>query len=420
MPRNIFDELGVSGTKHTFGQVSEEYLTELKGTKAIKVYKEMSSNDSIVGASLLAIDLLVRQVKIAVQSANDDQESVEKSNFLRENWGDMSFTPKDFMAEVMSMSPYGWAFFETVYKKRQGYKEDGSSSKYTDGKIGWRKFALRPQDTLYEWVFDTDGGVKAMKQQDPNTFKIYEIPIQKALLFRTSTYKNNPEGASLLRHAYRSWYFKKHLENIEAIGAERDLVGIPMAKVPASIMASDASPQEKAMLEAVENVLRNLRQDETAFICLPSDTDSQGKPKFEFQLISSSGTKTFDTDKIIMRKSREIAMTVLADFILLGHEQVGSLALSANKTDLFFNAIQTWVDAIVSVLNQYAVPRLFKLNGLSLENLPKFVSGEIKSVNLDVLGRYLQSLTLSGVQLFPNEILEKYLKQIADLPLDVK
>ena len=41
------------------------------------------------------------------------------------------------------------------------------------------------------------------------------------------------------------------------------------------------------------------------------------------------------TGPIIERHSRHIAMTAMADFILLGHEAVGSFALADSKTDLF-------------------------------------------------------------------------------------
>jgi hypothetical protein len=422
MAENNFIESGISGLKNSFGTINEEYLKELKGTRAVKVYKEMSTNDPTVSAVILAIDLLIRQVPLSVQPYDSSQEAAEDAIFVDENWNDMSHTPKDFMSEVMSMGIYGWAWFETVFKLRQGWSEDPTKrSKFTDGRVGWRKFALRSQDTLFKWKFnETDKGLEALIQQDPDqTSKFYEIPLEKSLLFRTSTYKNNPEGKSLLRHAYRAWYFKKNLENFEAIGIERDLCGIPSAKVPASIMGSQASATEKALYTQILNMLAQVKQDETAYICLPSDVDAQtGKPLYEFVLLNSGGSKTFDTDKVILRKSREIAMTVLADFLMLGHETVGSFALSSDKSELFYNAIKTWVEQITSVLNSYAIPRLFRANAMNRENYPKFKAGDIKSVNLDVLGRFIQTITAAGAQIFPDPAIENYLKKLANLPIE--
>ena len=32
----------------------------------------------------------------------------------------------------------------------------------------------------------------------------------------------------MLRNSYRSWYYKKRLEEFESVGVERDLAGLPM------------------------------------------------------------------------------------------------------------------------------------------------------------------------------------------------
>ena len=45
--------------------------------------------------------------------------------------------------------------------------------------------------------------------------------------------------------------------------------------------------------------------------------------------------RQFDTNAIINRYDTKIAMTVLADFLMLGHNKVGSFALSSDKTGFF-------------------------------------------------------------------------------------
>ena len=40
---------------------------------------------------------------------------------------------------------------------------------------------------------------------------------------------DNPEGRSILRNAYFSWYFEKKIAEIEGIGIARDLAGLPRA-----------------------------------------------------------------------------------------------------------------------------------------------------------------------------------------------
>jgi hypothetical protein len=53
-------QLLTTGLKRASGIIDEEFLPALRGRKAIKVYREMSLNDPMVGALLFAIDKLIR------------------------------------------------------------------------------------------------------------------------------------------------------------------------------------------------------------------------------------------------------------------------------------------------------------------------------------------------------------------------
>ena len=48
---------------------------------------------------------------------------------------------------------------------------------------------------------------------------------------------------------------------------------------------------------------------------------------YDLKLLSTGGRRQFDTNAIIARYDARIAMSCLADFILLGHDKVGTLAL---------------------------------------------------------------------------------------------
>jgi len=240
--------------------------------------------------------------------------------------------------------------------------------------------------------------------------------MEKALLFRTSVYKNNPQGKSLLRNAYSAWYFKKHIEIIEGIGVERDLAGLPIAWVPPELLSSQASEEDRAILESIKRIVTNVRRDEQEGIVFPLLYDENGHKLYDFTLLSTGGTRQFNTDQIIARYDQRIAMTVLADFILLGHEHVGSFSLASSKTHLFSVALGSWLNMIAAQFNRVAIPRLFKLNGYSLKKLPKLVHGDIEVPNLTELGDYITKLAGAGMDLFPDQKLEEYLRKVANLP----
>lgn len=416
-----FNEIGVTGLRKNFGLINDDFLSELNGLKGIKTYKEMSDNCAVVGAINYAMTSLIENVQFVTEASDDSSEAKADKEFLDSCISDMEIPFDTFISQVVSMFIYGFAPFEKVFKIRKGKNEDNKfNSKYTDGMIGWRKFALRSQDTLYEWTIDDNGNIVAMIQQDPNNFENKTIPFEKLLLFRTSTEKNNPQGKSPLRRAYRSWYFKKNIENIEAIGIERDLAGIPVAKIPAECMSPDAPSEKKAIYDSMKKILKNLKNDEQASVCIPSDCDEQGNPFYKIELMTTGGTRTFDTDKIIRRYEQRIAMTVLADFILLGHEKVGSFALSSDKTDMFATALGSFLKKITSEINMNAIPELFKLNGMEREEYPKLINGDIESIDLDILGRFVSSLANAGIMIAGDQVAEKYLLDQAKIPTSQK
>jgi hypothetical protein len=412
---NTFLELGVTGLSRWGGTVNEEFLPELQGRKAIQVYREMSNNDPIIGAILFAIKMLCRQVVWRVELGGDTDEDKKAKDFLESCMNDMSTSWEDTISEILSMLTYGFSYHEIVYKLRLGDQDDSSKkSKYNDGLIGWRKLSIRSQETLYEWVFDTAGGIQGMKQIAPPDYRVCFIPIEKALLFRTEVTKGNPEGRSILRNAYRPWHMKKSIEDIEGIGIERDLAGLPVAWVPPEV-SSPSTDEGRTALEKFKTLVTKVRRDQQEGIIMPLDYDERGNKRYDFTLLSSSG-RQFDVDKVINRYNQQIAQTVLADFIMLGTEKVGSYALSSNKTHIFALAIGAFLDEIEGVLNTHAVPRLFKLNPFNVEEFPKIKHGEVESVDLTELGDFISKLASAGMPLFPNADLEEYLLKVANLP----
>lgn len=408
-------ELGSTGLRRNSGQIAEEFLRELQGPRWFKVVRQMQQ-DAIVGAILLAIELSLRQVAVTIKPADDTPAAQEVANFVKSCLTDMSSSWADTLAEILTMLPYGWAYLECVYKRRLGDNADPSKhSKYIDGKIGWRKWAIRAQDSLDSWDFDDRGGVQGMWQTQEAGAPIL-IPIEKALLFRTTAHKGNPEGKSILRSGYRSWYMLTNIENIEGIGVERDLAGLPVAKLPAQYMSSTATASQQALYAEIKKIVINIRRDEQEGIVFPSDRDEHGNELFSLELLSSGGSRQFDTGAIIGRYKNDIAMSALADFILLGHEKVGSYALSATKSSLFRTALQAWLISIADVINTHGIPRLVRLNGFPLELMPTLGFGAVGEIDLADVINWVKEVAGAGGQVFPHLATENALRMKVGMP----
>lgn len=409
---NSLKELGRLGQKRYGGFFYEEFLKELQGRKGMAVYQEMSENDDTIGAILFSIEMLLRQALWDVAPGGSTPADQEARDFVLSCMDDMQDTWNDTISEILSFLVYGWSAHEIVYKRRCGKRKDPRlRSKYTDGLIGWQKLPIRSQDTLYEWLYDDHDNIVGIVQNPPPDFGLITIPVEKLLLFKTKSRKGNPEGRSILRNAYRDWYFKRRIQEIEGIGIERDLAGFPVLTAPEGIdIWSEEDPELQAAKAAAEQIVQNIRRDSLEGLVIPNG--------WELKLLSTGGQRQFDTSTIIERYDSRIAMTCMADFILLGHQNVGSFALSSDKTKLFSMAIGSYLDIICEVFNNQAIPALIDINGDHFNGIteyPYLTHGDVEDANLEKLGDYIHKMITCGA-LMPDEGVEDFVREQAGMP----
>ncbi len=420
--RGRFAELGATGLEISAGIVREEKLRQLQGKQGMLLYQEMRDNDAIIKASLTIMGNLVRGMDWNVERVGDDPDDFEKAELLKSTMSDMSHSWDSFISEVLSYWAFGWQWSEVVFKQRNGpHLDPDKDSRFNDGKIGIAKMPPRGQDSFERWIFDPEGrNVLALVQRPAPTFESITIPLKRSLLFKTVSRKNSPEAVSALRGAVRAYLIKRRLEEYEAIGIERDLTGLPLITAPAEWFHADAPAQSKALLATLKQIGKNVRMDEQGCVLLPSVIDPKTqKDIVTFQLITAGSRRIIEPGKTIERWNRVIAMSMLTDVVMMGHEQVGSFALASSKTNILSASLGAYADGIVDTLNRDLVPRFFALNGMSLERLPRFTHGDIETIDLGQLGTYIQALAGAGADLFPSEdgALERALLMQAGLPV---
>lgn len=386
-----YKQLGVSGLRRYGPYVYEEFLPELRWPGAGTVYQEMSENDPVIGAVLYLAEMLIRGCTWEVKPAGRSDVDKEAAKFLHECMHDMDMSWANTICEILSMLSYGFSFHEVVYKVRRGPEErDGKyRSKYNDGRIGWRRLPARAQTSLAEWEFADDGDVKAFIQRCEPTFETTRIPMSKGLLFRTRVSKDNPEGKSLLRNAYRPWFFKKHFEEIEGIGIERDLAGFPVLTAPEGLdLWNDEDPKMVKMKANAEALIASVRRDSEEGMLLPHG--------WELKLLSSGSSRQISIGETIDRYDNRIAITMLSDIILIGNNRTGSFALADTKQSLLAAALQAQVSNIADVFNAFAVPRLFAMNNFpGLTELPEIVPSGIQMPSVQEVALMLRAMGLN-------------------------
>jgi hypothetical protein len=403
-------EIGQTGLSRWAGHVTDEPLKELQGLTGAKTFRQMASNDAVVAGILFAIEQLALQVSWRVEPASEDADDVARAEFIDQCLHDMSATWPETLREMLSVLVYGWSWHEVVLKRRGGATLEATRrSQYDDQRLGWRKWPVRAQETLDAWVFDDEGGVQAMRQVPPPDYVAVTIPIERSLLFRIGVHKNNPEGRSLLRGAYRSWYMRTRFEELLGIGVERDLAGYPILTVdkegPDIWSGTTAATQKRGELERF--VVR-IRRDQCEGAVLPWWAD--------LKLLSAPSRRQFDLPGLLAYYDRQIALSMMADFLLIGHEKVGSFALTREKTELFALSVEACLHSLASVINRHAIPRLLVVNGWPPSPAPRLIPGEIRRPTLEETSRFLREAAVAGMPLFPDDALEAYLRAQARFP----
>lgn len=422
-------EIGVTGLRHSFGRIQEELLVHLKGKRGLRTFREMNDNDPVVGSIMYLMKILMRRVPwIARPSDPENDEAVKWATFLQGQTIDMSMTWPDFLTDALSMTYAGYSVHEVVLKERGGRNRDPKKrSRFSDGLIGLRKLAIRGQETIDQWDIDPDdGGLRGFWQINPNigagkARRIF-IPMTKAVLFRTESNKNNPEGRSLLRNAYRPWYFKKRIEEIEAIGVERDLTGLPVMQVPRRLLSRTASANDVALREELKKAMALLRRDALEYAMVPSEWEDNGQngerhSGYKLELLTTGGRRQIPTNDIIGRYDSRIAMTLIADLVLMGMQKVGTFSMFTGKANLVTMALESLLEQVREPINRFVVPTLMEVNGVDEDLWPHFVNGPVQAPPMDELGGFLSKLTSGNPAVItPGPELEKFVRDMYRMP----
>jgi len=430
MPRKLSQSkatqtLGVSGQNVRNGQIrSDEFIPELRGKAAIRKYREMRDNDSTIGAVMYAAEQVLRDVKLKVEPANDTPAAKAEAEFVESVLDDMEHSLDDHIAEALSSLSYGFAWFEVVYKRRVGPTQRSYKkySKHTDGRMGVRKIVCRAPWTVSRFDVDTKTGeVLGLYQDTGYALSQHYIPANKSLYYRTTSINGDPSGRSILRNAYTSYQYLNNLQSIEAIAVERELAGIPVARIPSEYLSGDATAAQSGFVANLEGILRDVKFNEQGYIITPSDTypDKDGSPTdirlVDVELMSSSGTRNLDIDPIVRRYQHDIARSVLSEFLMLGGGNNGSYALSKSKTDLFLRALESYIQAIVDVLNKQLVERLWQLNGLNYDLMPCIKAGDVAPHDLREISGFLRNLNGADIDVSDHPEVIQDLMAIAEL-----
>lgn len=394
---------GTRGLSIWGGFVNEEYLTALSPwSKLVRVFLEMQ-DDPVIGTLLDAVKLPLLAADFDVEPASDSPGDVRARDFLWDAMNGMHHqTFRSFASDQLEAIDFGFAVNEIILDKRE------------DGNLWLSNLEPRGQETLFRWILSGEhndipiameqGSFRGAILKSSNTI----VPLNKSVHAVFRGRKGNPQGKSLLRSLYRPWYFKVNMENMEGIGIERDVGGMPVITLP-------EEPLSTADEDALKKAMQRLRMDEQMYLQLPFGVELNPY---------ASGSKAYNIREAIDAKNKEILMRMFAQFLALGMSNVGTQALVQGSQDFFTLGLEAVQQLLVDTWNQQLVPYLFKFNtfaGMTPGKLPRIKWNPPGAVDINAIiesyNKAAEANALTPIR--PDEEFFRSMLSLPDLPDDM-
>lgn len=381
-------EVGSAGTKWRRITGGEEYNDKLAGHLGLDVYEKMRRGDATVRGTMRLAKIPVLGARWHVQPGDpEDPESVEQAEFIEWNlFSGMTTAWSSIVVDALLMLDYGHFAMEKVFEYREWRDKT---------RVCWRKLGPRHPLDIEEFVYDDNGGPAGIEVEpwDDLQDSIF-IDIAKLLIFTYDKEAGNLEGVSLLRSAYKHWYFKDNLYKIDAIQKERHGIGIPMIKLPPNF-----TPRDKTI---AQNMGKNLRTNELAHVVLP--------PMWEVSFIKVEG------NAVNVMESIEHHDDKMYDNILAQFMRVGGTASQDSEINLFLRACRVVADIISDTFNVYAIPQLIDWNWSGVEKYPKLMVRRIgDTADQRTLSFALRNLVGAKI-IIPDDKLEAWSRDEFEVP----
>lgn len=377
-----FVEMGYSSPSPWTSWTRDERVMELRERTGIRTYYDMKRADGTVRGALRLLKTPVMAARWFVDPASDSPLDKNIAEFVSRNlFEDLNQPWHRILEDALLMCEYGHMPLEKVY---------GLNS---DGKIVLKKLAPRHPLDIQEWKYDDNGGPDGivMEATEANGWNPVEIPIAKLVVFVLEQEAGDMRGISILRSAYKHYFYKDTLYKIDAIQKERHGIGIPIIKLPLGY-----SPADKA---AAENLGRNLRTNERAHIVVPENWTVEFA-KLEGQPV--------DCMVSIAHHDKRIMTNILAPFF-------DDPSSKEDSMGMFYKATRYIALTIADTFNKHVIKQLVDFN-FSRGKYPILRARRIgENEDLRTWSFAFRNLVGTGA-IIPDDKLEAFLRVELDLP----
>lgn len=299
---------------------------------------------------------------------------------------------------------YGFAISEWAVKQR------------ADGMVVFSAIEHRPQYTIQWWdKIDEQEPLQGVVQLT-RIGKTYYIPRQRMFYCVDDTLTDSPDGIGMMRHLIGHVKRLQKYEQLEGIGFESDLRGIPLSRAPISDLQSLATSANKPagwVEEQVQPLVdfgrAHLRTEDLSMVLDSApyknpDGTISSVPKWAMDLMKGDGGPLEQVAAAINRVNTEIARVLGAEFMMMGSTSSGSHSMHADKTDQFGNLIQSTLGELAAFAKNDLARPLVALNGLDPDLLtPTLLPGAVSTEEVSQVTTSLLQLAQAGAPLMPGD-----------------
>lgn len=403
--------IGSNGVFDVNGYVfSPEDRTPLyNGERRFAIFDQMLRNTAIVAAGTRAIFTLLGKAEWTVnppEAMKDSEQAKNYADIAYDSLFDMRTSWTHVVKKTASFALQGFSLQEITAKMRP------------DGVIGIDNIANRPQRTITRWNQDENGEITEVFQRIPNGKEV-SIPRGKLIYAVDDTFTDAPTGLGLFRqlapHADRLNAFLE----LQSVGFETDLRGIPIARAPLGELRDQVTAgtltEEKrsAMLKPLMDFINKHIRNKRTGVMLPSDTfqgqngdganTPSAQPKWALELLQGQSTGLADMANAIKEVVNEMARILGVEHMLLGSDGAGSLALSKTKLDTFHAFISSVLQELVEVYQRDIIEFQATLNGWPDDMIPEIGVGDVTDDDIVEVTTALLNIATAGVPLLPND-----------------
>lgn len=232
---------------------------------------------------------------------------------------------------------YGFSAFEQVWRIENGW-------------VKWARWTPLLPRTIWRWWVGDDNALVGVQQW---TFKQHssqfvDIPARKLITFHRRMEGQNYESVSLLRSAYKHWFYKVQFEKVESVGIERNAVIPPVISLPEGFTSDD-------VLQA-QAIGANIRANMQMAVTLPPGWSLEYPRNFQHGAVQ--------VQQSIQYHLVLIARNALCQFINLGATETGAYALDESQRRDLLENLQAVCAYIEGVINSGPIRQL--VGGLQL------------------------------------------------------